>query len=327
MTRRPISILFIVPSRLGDAVLASGLVKVLVEKVAGARFTIVGSALTAPLFAHVPSLERLIVMEKRSLGAHWMGLWRQVRRQRWGLVVDLRGSGLSRLLRRTRRAVYSPSRVGEHKVIEAARLIGLENEPPAPFIYTDADTDARAAALTAGSSPILAMAPAANWVGKTWPAERFATLARKLLGSGGELAGGRLMVLGSWRDRAAADPVKGAVPSSRLIDLVGDHDLLLLYAVLRQARLFVGNDSGVTHLAAAAGAPTLGLFGPSDERLYAPWGPHARAVRGPRDFTEFQAIDPGLSQQVCHMMDLSVGQALAAAQALIAATAGEAVHA
>jgi ADP-heptose:LPS heptosyltransferase len=231
------------------------------------------------------------------------------------------------LLRRSRRAVYSASREGEHKVVEAARLIGLEDEPPAPFIYTDADTDARAATLTAGSSPILAIAPAANWVGKTWPAERFATLARKLLGSGGALAGGRLMVLGSWRDRAAADPVKGAVPSSRLIDLIGDHDLVLLSAVLRRARLFVGNDSGLTHLAAAAGAPTLALFGPSDERLYAPWGPRGRALRGPRVFAEFQAIDPGLDQEVCHMMDLSVGEALAAAQTLIAATAEEVVHA
>ena len=51
------------------------------------------------------------------------------------------------------------------------------------------------------------------------------------------------------------------------------------------------------HLAAAAGAPTLGLFGPSDERLYAPVGRRTpRVVRGPRDFEAIKAVDPGFNQ-------------------------------
>ena len=81
------------------------------------------------------------------------------------------------------------------------------------------------------------------------------------------------------------------------------------------------------HLAAAAGAPTLGLFGPSDEALYAPWGPTAHALRGPRAFDAFLAVDPTLSHAVCHMMDLPVGEVLAAAEALIAQTAPETVYA
>jgi ADP-heptose:LPS heptosyltransferase len=81
------------------------------------------------------------------------------------------------------------------------------------------------------------------------------------------------------------------------------------------------------HLAAAAGVPTLGLFGPSNEALYAPWGPDARALRGPRPFEEFLAIDPTLSHSVCHMMDLPAGEVLAAAEALIRDTAPEAVDA
>src|SRR5580658_2625574 len=109
MTRKPFPILFISPSRIGDAVLASGLVRALVEKVPGARFTVVGSALTAPLFADTPGLERTIVMEKQPLAGHWVALWRQVSAVRWGLVVDLRGSGISALLRRARRAVHSGS--------------------------------------------------------------------------------------------------------------------------------------------------------------------------------------------------------------------------
>jgi len=320
MKPRPFPILFITASRIGDAVLASGLVSALATQIPTARFTIVGSALTAPLFAHTPGLERLIVMEKRAAGGHWFELWRQVRGRRWGLVVDLRGSPISGFLRRARRAVHRKGSIGQHKVVEAARLLRLEGDPPAPHLYTSDKIEARAEALTAGAGPILAIAPAANWVGKTWPAERFAAVARRLLAAGGGLAGGRLMVLGAWRDKVVTDEVKAVAPSGRQIDLVGAEDLLVCYAALKRARLFIGNDSGLMHLAAAAGIPTLGLFGPSDETAYGPWGPTARAVRGPQPFKRFLEIDPSLSQAVCHMTDLPVGTVLASAEALIAET-------
>jgi len=98
---------------------------------------------------------------------------------------------------------------------------------------------------------------------------------------------------------------------------VGREPLPVVYAALKRARLFIGNDSGLMHMAAAAGAPTLGLFGPSDEELYAPWGPKARALRGTRTFEEIQALDPTLSQAITHMMDLSADSVYGAAVALL----------
>ena len=83
---------------------------------------------------------------------------------------------------------------------------------------------------------------------------------------------------------------------------------------------FIGNDSGVMHLAAAAGAPTLGLFGPSDERLYAPWGARAQALRGAKPFETYRAADPGLNQAVNHMRDLHVDRVKRAARELAART-------
>lgn len=300
-------ILFITSSRIGDAVLSSGLVKRLKDEIPHARFTIAGGPLTTPLFRDTPGLERLIDMPKRKSGLHWIALWRQVRRRRWGLVVDMRGSGISRALSAKRRAVRrsSPAALGPvHKVVEAARVLKIEDDPAPPYLFTSAETEARADRLCEGVGPILALAPAANWVGKTWPAERFAVLAAELLGPRGPLPNGRLMILGGPDDRWTCEVVRRSVPRERTLDFVGQIDLLTAYACLKRARLFVGNDSGLMHLSAAAGAPTLGLFGPSDDRLYAPWGPKARVLRGPRDFATFLAIDPGLCNAVCHMLDL-----------------------
>jgi ADP-heptose:LPS heptosyltransferase len=368
-------ILFITASRVGDAVLSSGLVRKLSEEMPHARFTVVASPLTAPLFQDVPALDRLIALEKGQFSSHWVTLWRQVRGRRWGLVVDMRGSGLARFLNARRRAVHKPLPPGLeplHKVVEAARVLKLEDEAPPPFLYTSEAREAGAEAMLAGSSgPLLAIAPATNWAGKTWPAERFAVVAAELLARDGPLADGRLLLLGGPNDRFAAEAVRRVIPRARLvdtvgrtdlltayallkrarlfiggpgdrraaeplrkslprgrwIDLTGQADLLTVYACLRRARLFIGNDSGLMHLAAAAGAPTLGLFGPSDERLYAPWGPHSRVLRGPRDFAAFKAIDPKLNQVVCHMFDLPTPWVTAAAKALLADTDTPAVGA
>ena len=312
-------ILFITATRIGDAVLSSGLIKRLIDEIPNARFTVVAGPAAAPLFAHVPNLDQVIVFEKSKSGSHWFELWRKVRHTRWGLIVDLRGSGISRFLSTRRRAIHHKASQPIHKVLEAARTLKIEDDPAPPHIFTSAAVETYADELTRGTGPILAMAPAANWIGKTWPLERFSQVAMTLLHGYGPMAGGRLMVLGGPEDEALARSLKDSA-GRRFINLAGKVDPLTAFACLKRARLFIGNDSGALHLAAAAGVPTIGLFGPSNERLYAPWGEQTRVVRGPRSFEQILAVDPGFSQSLCHMMDLPVKTVVQAANDLIKAT-------
>ena len=317
MVTRSFPILFITSTRIGDAVLSSGLIRRLADELPDARFTIVAGPMAAPLFENTPNLDALIVTEKRPLGMHWYRLWRQVRQTSWGLVVDLRGSIISNILRRKKRAVHRRNAHDVHKVLEAAHLLGLDDNPPAPFLYVDDARRRRAQDITAGDGPILALGPASNWVGKVWPIERFAQTAIRLLGEDGPLAGGRLMILGGPDDVRTVEELKRSLTKGRVIDLTGQVDLLTAYASLSHARLYIGNDSWLMHLAAAAGTPTLALFGPSDERLYGPWGAHVRALRGPRSFEQFKQIDPELSQSIRHMSDLPVDSVVEAARVLL----------
>src|SRR3569623_2127939 len=98
MARGAFPILFITSNRLGDAVLASGLIKRLSDEIPYARFTVVAGPIAAPLFEELPTLDRIIVLPKAKGGGHWFELWLKVRAVRWGLVGDLRGSGLSRFI-------------------------------------------------------------------------------------------------------------------------------------------------------------------------------------------------------------------------------------
>ena len=321
MSRGAFPILFITSNRIGDAVLSSGLIKRLSDEIPNARFTIVAGPAAAPLFEEVPNLERIITLAKTKNRGHWFELWRKVRHTRWGLVVDLRGSGLSRFISTRRRAIWRKlPGLPVHKVIEAARILKIEDNPAPPFIFTTPQTEARADELTAGFGPILAMAPGANWLGKTWPIERFSRVAMRLLDPEGPMKGGRLMVLGGPEEQKLAKGLRDVVMRSQFINLTEGADLTTAYACLKRARLFIGNDSGTMHLAAAAGIPTLGLFGPSDETHYGPWGADTRVARGPRTYEQIRAVDPSFGQALCHMMDLTVETVCAASEELLAAT-------
>ena len=324
MAAKPFPILFITSTRIGDAVLSSGLLRKLHDEIPHTRFTVAAGPTAAPLFRDTPRLDALIPLEKQGGGLHWLELWRKVRKVRWGLVVDVRGSGLSSTLSAKVRAVYKPAPDGaevEHKVVEMARLLKVHDDPPAPHVFVGEDTQARADKLLGEGGPILALAPGATWIGKRWPSERFSVLATRMLGRDGALPHGRLLLVGGPDDRRAAEAVRRELPRRRVIDVTGEVDLLTVHAMLRRVRLFIGNDSGLMHMAAAAGAPTLGLFGPSDERRYGPWGPNARALRGPRSFEAYKAIDPQLNQSLSHMADLSVERVTNAAKQLLEETA------
>ncbi len=178
------------------------------------------------------------------------------------------------LLWTRRRVVAAKGDYAEHKVVQLARLLALD-PPPAPRLWLAPHHHERAAQLVPPGAPLLAIGPAANWRGKEWRAERFAALALELTAPGGPLPGARIAVMAAAHERPQAAPVLDALPAARRIDLVGRVDLLTAAAVLRRAALFVGNDTGLMHIAAASGAPTLGLFGPSLASHYGPWGPLA----------------------------------------------------
>lgn len=316
-------LLFVTATRIGDAVLSTGLLAHLIERHPGVAVTIAAGPAAAPLFGSVPGLERLLTVTKRRFSLHWLALYRAVAGQRWDMVVDLRGSALAYLVRAKARHVMAKGDAGEHRVVQLGRLFALD-PPPAPRLWTAPRHEQAAAVLVPAGGPVLAIGPAANWRGKQWRAERFAELAQRLTGSGGLLAGARVAVLAAEHERAQAEPLLAALPPTRRIDLVGRTDLLAAAAVLRRCTLFIGNDTGVMHIAAAMGTPTLGLFGPSLPQHYAPWGPRAAVVQTAIPYAALVGT-PGYDHRTTDtLMDsLSVEAVEAAVRRLWASVSGE----
>jgi ADP-heptose:LPS heptosyltransferase len=169
---------------------------------------------------------------------------------------------------------HPPAPRGVHAAEWLARpALALGGEPPTvpPDLQATAAEESRAEAFLGLLPPaFLAVHPGSGAAGKNWPGERFARLATEL---GPEPW---LLVEGPADGTSAAGLAEaGSFVRARHLPL------RTLGAVLRRAALFVGNDSGVTHLAAAWGAPTLALFGPTDPKTWSPVGRLVAVARSP----------------------------------------------
>jgi len=280
------SVLFIAPTRIGDAVLASALLAHIATTQPQARVTIATSPLSAPLYEGYPLLERIIPMQKQSYSRHWLKLLREVVGTRWHSVWDIRNSAPSFLLRATHRHRFPGSDAPMPKVEQYAQL--LKTGPlPYPVLWTKEEHRAQAAQYVPEGQRYLVLAPIANWAPKEWPLAHFITLAQHLFADGGACHGWRPVVVCAAHERARAMPLLEALAPYQPVDLTeGLLPLLSVYACMQRAHGFIGNDSGLMHMAAAAGIPTLGLFGPTPSVIYGPYGRHTQALRAPNDALE-----------------------------------------
>mgnify|MGYP000958231023 CR=1 FL=1 len=288
-------ILFITATNLGDGILTTGALDHFIRKYPEAEITVACGPLLTTVFAPAPGVARVIAMKKEPYAGHWRKLFAQTFFKKWDIVVDMRNSALSRILWAKERHIWSAHSQTEHKVEQIGKAIGVTTPPPSPTVWLSAESLAKARALIPDGSPVLALGAAARWPGKTWPAEHFSELALRLTAPDGPLAGGRIAVFAAPGEEHIAKPVIDALPADRRIDAIAKTTPLEAAAALSRCTLYVGNDSGLTHTAAATGIKTLGLFGPGYPALYRPWGKNAAYVATPEtveELTGYAGYDP-----------------------------------
>ena len=126
---------------------------------------------------------------------------------------------------------------------------------------------------------LVAVAPGSGSTARKWKVERFSELCRKLAGE----HGCSILLLGGAGDREDADRIAQGIPSERCRNLVGEIGLEELAGCLAQARVLVGNNSGVSHIAASlSGIPVVIPYsGTVDFRVFHPVGERVSVLRAP----------------------------------------------
>ena len=274
-------------SSLGDCILLCPLLDYL--KRSGAEEVVVLTKRAyAGLFASATGVDRVVALDK---SAGVASLWRTASefRGRGYTIIDAHGSLRSRLL--CARAGRADVRIEKHTrqrislivwkrpadlptMLERyARLcapLGITTPQLAPGGIHIPDEAAQKAGTAMGNASFIAVAPGSRWPAKRW--NGFAKLCETLARDD------RILLVGDNSDREFTAPIAHAL-GDRCLDIAGTPSLMETAAHIARCRLFVGNDSGLMHLAEAVGVPVVALFGPTVEAFgYFPSLPQSRVI-------------------------------------------------
>ena len=173
--------------------------------------------------------------------------------------------------------------------------------------------------LNGRSKPYLIIAPTANWEAKIWPSNNYACIAKNLMNSN-YFKGGTVVIVGGPGEESIGENIVSEIGDINLLNLIGE-PILPTAAIFSYSRLYIGNDSGLMHLSAAMGTPTLGLFGPTDDRIYSPVGKNSMIVRTPESPSDLMS-DSSFNHRTSGslMKTLSIDRVETAAHELLSRT-------
>jgi heptosyltransferase-2 len=151
------------------------------------------------------------------------------------------------------------------------------DDPAAQLFPTESDEVEAAQTLALSSPRVIAIHPGSGGERKCWPIEKWAALGQWL---GENYPEAEILVIGGEADGERLVRMEAALASHRH-QVLRNVPLPVLAAILRKCRLFLGHDSGISHLAAAVEIPCLLLFGPTDPDVWAPRNPKVRVLAAP----------------------------------------------
>jgi heptosyltransferase-2 len=169
-----------------------------------------------------------------------------------------------------------------HRYLALVRTLGAVEADPRPSLglpaslLEQADALLRARGVAPGRTVVGLNAGATYGEAKCWPQERFASLARLLR----DRLGAAILAVGGAAERERAGAVCAPLGPDG-INVAGETTVAQLAALAARCAVFVSNDTGPMHLAAAVGTPVVALFGPTSFRRTGPWGPTHRIVCAP----------------------------------------------
>ncbi len=278
------SVLVVRLSSVGDVVLTEPVVAALRESFPGAAIGYAVKAQFRDLVASHPALSHVHLLDMSSSGG-MASLVREIRDARYSAVVDLhRNARTARILRAARipvrtayhkrelrdavrvrllRRPFRASKLLVQRYLDALVPLGIDAPYTRPRLHvSDRDDEVGRATLSGlgvGSDAYAVLVPGSIWATKRWPAERFAELATSVVRE----LGLRAVLLGSKAERELCERIAGDAGSGA-VNGAAETTLGQMAAVISRARIYVGNDSGPTHMARALDVPTVALFGPTD---------------------------------------------------------------
>jgi predicted lipopolysaccharide heptosyltransferase III len=294
------SVLVVRLRSIGDTVLTTPALYALKRFLPQARIDILLEDWVAPVLDGFEYVDNIITLRHGSATSR-ARVARQIRALHYDVAYNLHGGTTATLLTRASGAKYrvgyrdyqyarlhnhlAPSasllwgRNKTHSVEQQLALLGwtglpVTDRPPTQLAVTRhaaAGVSARLQTAALQATPFAVIHPAAAFATKQWATEKFARVVEHLAGRGLPV-----VVIIAPGDKQIADELRRSCSSPLIV--FADLALPEVTALAARARLFVGNDSGIAHMAAAVGAPSVVIFGSSNVTHWRPWAKAAAEV-------------------------------------------------
>jgi heptosyltransferase-2 len=296
----PEKILIRGPNWVGDAVLAIPAIRAVRERFPSAEITLMVRPWVAGLFTSASYVDNVWSEEKPQGLSAWTHIMKQLRARKFDLALLLPNSFESALMmflgRIPKRVGYAtdgrrwmltncikPGNKQQHQVhyyLDLVKVLSASVTRPSIEIEATAEERSMARRLLAtegipARAGFLVLNPGAAYgSAKRWHEDRFASVADELARDFGM----HVVLIGSKNEQPIAEQIRRSI-GARSAVLTGKTTLETLIGVLAESSLMITNDSGPMHIAAALGVPTVAVFGSTDDRVTAPYGPRTRVVK------------------------------------------------
>lgn len=307
---RPDNPILIVPYMwIGDFVRVHSVIRLLKQRWPNRPIDVLSSSLCAPILDYLPGVRKSIVADlprRRLPFSQYSALGKQLTHEHYGTALIMPRTWKSALApflagipERTgfagefRLLLVNDMRFGERRLermIDCFAALALPKNSVLPSTYPLPEIEVPAPdieswltrnGLRRSGRPVVALAPGAVGPGKAWPVQSYAELARDLAEHGADV-----WVLGGPAEKTIATQIV-ATGGASVSDLTGN-DLRNAIVALAAADLAVTNDSGLMHISAAIGTPTVAIFGPTSPRLWAPLNPLAAVLEPSGSFANIK---------------------------------------
>ena len=291
-------ILVISSNLIGDTILSTGVIKIFSKKNPHAKFTFIIGPSAKPIFKNFKSVEKIITISKKKYNMHWLQIIYNCFGKKWDIIIDFRSSLLSYFLNHKKKYIFKKKSNLNH-IQQLTDYFGFNCSEL--FIETNKDEEIKVEDSLSQNFKYFVIFPGGNWKPKIWNIENYNNLLKKILSHNKNI---KFILVGSKQEENFYyDKITKNIDKKYIINLFGE-SLTQTAAFMKKSIVFIGNDSGLSHMASATNLNSIVLFGPTNDKIYGPFQKDSHVVRTNESYEYFKSLD--IDKTKSYMNSISV---------------------
>ncbi len=278
-------ILVISSNLIGDTILSTGVIKFFNKQYPEAKFTFVIGPSAKPIFKNFKSVEKIITISKKKFNLHWLEIITNCFGNKWDIVIDFRSSLISYFLFHKKKFIFKKKSNINH-IQQLSDYFGFDCSEL--FIETNNEEDQTVTKNLSHNIDYFVIFPGGNWRPKIWSVKNYNALLKKILNKNKNI---KFILVGSKvEEKFYYKEITKNIDSKYILNLFGS-SLTQTAAFMKKSNIFIGNDSGLSHMASASNLRSIILFGPTNDRIYGPFRKDSQVIRTKESYDYFKSIN------------------------------------